>query len=545
MAAGYSIQHDGPPVGAPPSDPPTIEIQAGKLHVLADEAESALLATGAEVYQRGPFLVRPAVTEVPAADIWVNGERTQNRKTLAGVLSVLEAPSTIDELSRAARWEKYNERKKAWVAADPPEKVARVLLSRSGRWRVPSAKGVINTPTLRDDGTLVTRPGFDSASGYYLALSPDFDLPAISESPSRSEAVAALNLLEGLFSEFPFVGETSRSVALSGLITPVVRPALPVVPLHGVSGPTIGSGKSFLVDLFAAVGTGRQCPVLSFGASVEELDKKLTGMLLGGMGMISIDNVRCELDSDVLCQAAERPLLSLRRLGDSEIFTTTNSSCLFATGNNLSVTDEMVRRAVLAVLDAKVERPELRCFTGNPIAAVLANRGRYVAAVLTIIRAYIAAGRPGDHVPFGSYSAWSAFVREPLIWLGKLDPVKSQDLMREVDPVVQELAGLMRGWEAVIGLNVPRTSSDLKVLVNRGLHRTLHESDDQWQVRQLAFPEFRDALVTVAGERGLLDSNRLGAWLRRRKGRIVNGRRFMADEGTSGGTNRWRLMNAT
>jgi putative DNA primase/helicase len=475
--SGYTIQHDPPPPD-PPRPPPTIRIKAGILHTLADQAQSALIAAKTEIFQRGKLLVRPALTEMPAADIWVNGVRMHDRKTMAAVLDGLQKDGLVDELSKAARWEKFNEKKGGHVQADPPDKVAALLLSRFGRWEFPSVCGIICTPTLRPDGTLITRRGFDVASGYYLALPPDFYMPAISDCPSRSEAEAALKELEDLLVEFPFVDDVSRSVTLSGLITPVVRSAMSVAPLHGITGPQIGTGKSFAVDLFAAVATGRQCPVAFVGESIEELDKKLNGLLLAGVSMVSIDNVRCQLDSDLLCQACERPLLSLRKLGRSDPFLVSNSVCPYATGNNLTVAGEMVRRTLLSALDANVERPELRSFKGNPIAAVMADRGRYVAAILTIIRAHIAAGRPRKQAPLGSFPAWSAFVRDPLVWLGKDDPVVSQDTIRKTDPVGEVLAEVMRGWEAVIGLNVAMTTTGLKGLVASGIDRTLHDTDD-------------------------------------------------------------------
>jgi hypothetical protein len=74
----------------------------------------------------------------------------------------------------------------------------------------------------------------------------------------------------------------------------------------------------------------------------------------------------------------------------------------------------MTRRVVLCTLDAKKERPELRNFKRDPVAEVLADRGAYVAAVLTVVRAYIAAGDRGEktqRIPPG---------REPccrLVWM--------------------------------------------------------------------------------------------------------------------------------
>src|SRR3954453_4684409 len=96
---------------------------------------------------------------------------------------------------------------------------------------------------------------------------------------------------------------------------------------------------------------------------------------------------------------------------------------IFATGNNLTLVGDMVRRAVICTLDAGIERPELRSFESDPIERVAADRGAYIAPLLTTPLAYRAAGSPKVCGPVGSYARWSAAVRAPLIWLGMPGPV--------------------------------------------------------------------------------------------------------------------------
>ena len=92
------------------------------------------------------------------------------------------------------------------------------------------------------------------------------------------------------------------------------------------------------------------------------------------------------------------------------------------------------------MLDARVERPELREFEFDPIDRVVQNRGACVAACLTIAGAYRAAGAPKLCRPLGSYGEWSDAVRAPLIWLGEADPVDSMETAREEAP---ELAAIL------------------------------------------------------------------------------------------------------
>ena len=73
-----------------------------------------------------------------------------------------------------------------------------------------------------------------------------------------------------------------RSVALAGLLTAQVRGSLPTAPVILVRADTPGTGKSYLVDLFAMISTGRLCPVITASKNAEETEKRLGAVLLGG-----------------------------------------------------------------------------------------------------------------------------------------------------------------------------------------------------------------------------------------------------------------------
>ncbi len=95
----------------------------------------------------------------------------------------------------------------------------------------------------------------------------------------------------------------------------------------------------------------------------------------------------------------------------------------------------MLRRSVVGRLDAGVERPEDREFiTEDPIDTLKRERPRYVAAALTVLRAFIAAGMPEQARPLGGFAEWSHLVRDALIWLGEPDPLDTMERVREQDP---------------------------------------------------------------------------------------------------------------
>jgi putative DNA primase/helicase len=511
---------------------PLIKVEPGKLPELATDGEQALIASRLPVFQRGRSLVRPIRQEVPAS-----GGRT----TFAAGLGEINVPAMIDLLAQAADWKVWNARKQRLVATDPPAMPAKIILSRAGQWRVPVVAGVVTTPTLRPDGTVLTAEGYDAITRLYHLPDPGLKLPSdIPDRQSRANAEEALALLDALLSEFPFVSATDRAVALSALITPIVRGAMTVVPLHAFRASTAGTGKSFLADLVSVIATGRPCPVIAAGQSGEETEKRLVGLILGGFPLISIDNCNGELGGDLLCQVVERPLIRIRPLGRSEIIEVESRATLFATGNALRMHGDMARRTLVCDLDAKMERPETRSFAFDPVRKVMAERGRYVAAALVVVRAYLQTGKPDQLSPVASFAEWSNLVRSPIVWLGHADPAASMEAAREDDPDLAELREIAGLWRNAFGTALSLTAREI---VDQASRRK--QDDFGNSANELVMPDLLDALVRVAGERGAVNTKRLGKWLFQHEGRIVDGHRLArAESRAHGGGVRWMLTKA-
>jgi putative DNA primase/helicase len=438
-------------------------------------------------------------------------DATEKRKTKIVRLVALSPPGLIDYLSQAAIWKRFDKRSKKTVRIDPPVPVAAIVLSRDGKWRVPRLKGVITTQTMRSDGSLLKQPGFDPTTRLLLESPPS--LPPIPERPTRADASRALDLLVQLLAEFPFVNGASHSVGLSMLMTPVLRGAIGVAPMHVAHAPTAGTGKTYLIDVASAISTGRLCPVVAAGKSAEETDKRVGAALLTGQPLIAIDNVNGVLEGDTLCQAISQTMVQVRILGTMQLPTIETQATIFATGNNIIIAEDLVRRTIRADLDANMERPENRRFRADPVDAVLANRGRYIAAILTIVRAYLAAGSPSRLTPLVGFNEWSRLVRAPLVWLGHADPIETQQVAREDDPRTQQLRSVVRPWRDAIGIRFEHA-----VTVGEIIARANDAFNDDDPATRL-----REALLTVAGtQRDGINAVALGRWLGRRRGNVID-----------------------
>ena len=387
---------------------------------------------------------------------------------------------------------------------------------------------MISTQTLRPDGSILYQVGYDEETRLFLMEPPM--LPAIPEHPTRRDAEKALALLEGLLAEFPFASEVSRSVALSAILTTVCRGVAKVVPMHVSTAPTAGTGKSYLWDIVSMIATGQCCPVTAMPNSADELEKRIDGSLLEGSPIICIDNVNGELSGDKLCQAIERPVVEVRRLGASEKQKIDNRATFLATGNNIILRGDLNRRALLVSLDAKMARPELKQFHANPIKTVADNRGLYIAAALTIVRAYIVAGRPGCPSPLASFEQWSDNIRSSIIWLDLPDPLESMVSAREEDPdfiVRRELFGAI--------LSAYPNGATAKMML---AYEALAPG---------RFHDLHDSIMEHLATKGANPSEVLGKWLRSNKGQIVNIENgdFVLDgsEKATGAVVKWRIRS--
>jgi putative DNA primase/helicase len=524
-------------VSPPQSELPTINCQAGELDRMYREAEAALMKAGMPIYQR-TFLVTPATLEYDAAN---------NRKTHSTALTAVTAPALTKLLSRSVVFVKFDARKKRHVVCDPPTRLVDIILASRGDWRFPVVRGVLTTPTLRPDGSLLVKPGYDPVSRYFLAFPSNLVVPQIPDTPTRDEAIASLNRLDRLLDGYAFVKDdgVSRAVALAMIMTQVLRCAMPVSPLMAVSATAPGTGKSHIVDLCSHIAIGRWCPIINAGKDDKETEKGITTKLISGIPGFSIDNVHRQLDLEVLNTASERPLLSPRLFGsltDTEI---ENGVVIYMTGNNLAIIGEQRRRTLLCRMDAGSEQPEQRHFISDPMQTVLADRGHYIADVLTIARAYITNGWKPNIPPFGSYPEWSRVVREPLCWLGQPDPVLSQNAARENDPEINQRRAVIDAWHAAFGTEPHTLAAAVRFATTPPVHPGGPGEDaDLYFTRK----ENQEGLLGALREafpsgRDDIDTAKWGNWMRCFEGRLTDGLKFVKvkDATRHRGVAKWKL----
>jgi hypothetical protein len=484
---------DGRPIG---------QIFTKEIGWTLDDLEAAMLDRGTLLFQQNGRLVHL----VRHNNDGVIDDAKASRPD--GELVTIEAnPHLVTEKAmEAAIWLKKNMRrdssmpdpdnpgkmkKGVWERAPFPLELSRHYLAR-GQWKVRVLRGAIETPTLRPDGTLLTEPGYDIASQLYLDPGA-VKFPAIAANPTREDAREALLAVLEPIKDFPFEptederwgGQTaSRSVALSAMLTGLVRASMATAPAHVIDAPVAGSGKSKLAEIATAVTTGRTPTLISYGSSQEEFQKRVFSVLYKGARTAIIDNIEQEVESDEFCTVLTATEWQSRVLGLSKMATVPTNTLWLFTGNRVTLKGDITDRVVVCNLDPRMEDPKTRTFDREPVAYVIEHRPDLVHAGLTILYAHALAGFPGAKgLSPSRFPDWDRMVRGALVWIGEPDPQSTRARVAIADPEREAIAAIMNGWADTVGLDVPVTA---KALIDQSCVR---EEEDVTNFRWAGFGE--------------------------------------------------------
>jgi putative DNA primase/helicase len=416
----------------------TIRVIPGEMHVAWRELMAAMIERGCDIYVRGGHLVRPLWRLEMAQEY---AEIDDGRRVLALSIDPLDALQLADTATRqAATFAKYDARASnanKWKKVDPPMRLIETLLG-ANMWDFHSLRGVISVPTMRPDGSIIDREGYDPRTQLYYKPSAHIVLPPIPEQPTRDDAKAALQIINDLLDGFPFANKKSRAVACAAIMSVVLRGAFLAVPIFLITAPEPRTGKTYLVQLTGVIGTGHN-PVNTAGSKDPvEMEKRIETAGLTGRQILHFNNLPngMSLESSSLAQIATEGWLEVRKLGIlGGGIIDCRSTTVFINGNNITIAADLVDRCAFCRLNAKTAEPGLRRFTSNPIDTVHKNHGEVLAACFTIARAYHAAGSPpidGLRAVAG-FNGWSKFVQAPLMWLECADPLGNQKLARAMD----------------------------------------------------------------------------------------------------------------
>lgn len=296
----------------------------------------------------------------------------------------------------------------------PPMDVVKDVYALPDWPGLPPLLGIVTSPRVRSDGTILSKPGYDAATK--LCLARYGETIEVSAAPTQADARwAAAEIIEGPLADFPFGSDADRANAIGFALSIIARPAIsgsvPVAIFDARSGQ--GTGKSLLVRTLCLIASGSEPAMGAIPAEEEEWRKTLLPMLMRGGEVVVFDNAVRPVESGTLANVVTSPVFEDRILGASRRIEVPVRCCFAVTGNRITLGGDMARRCFPIELDARVERPEDRGGFRHPdlIAWVRANRPSLLRALLVMARAWWVAGCPAPSAkPWGNFEEFSRVV---------------------------------------------------------------------------------------------------------------------------------------
>jgi hypothetical protein len=507
-------------VAMPGSSPlPVIVNRPNEKHVTFDDT-MRVLRGDPDLFERGRRLVRiahaqkepPAIVELPRDSLGIR-------------------------ISALARHMRLRKKDNIPVPDEPMVDVVRAIYSHT-EWGLRPLVGLTECPVIRPDGSILDVPGYDPDTGLWFEPSTTF-LP-VAGNPTREDAMrAATFIVDEMVCDFPFQTSAHMSAWLAAFLTPLARPAIDGnVPMFGIDANSRGSGKGMLVDLIAVVVLGRKLSPTASTGNDEEWRKRISSVALGGRPMVSLDNVKRRLDSEALEMAITSQGSADRLLGKMQEVEAPLRCVWFATGNNLQMSPDLVRRTIYIRLESRTEKPEERTDfkKADLIGWAKDNRAQLLHAGLTVLRAYIVAGKPSDAKTraLGSFEKWAELVRGAVIWVGFPDPCATRGELATADSETNLLRRLISAWEEELGLGEFSLREVCRQFENESEGARVTKTAPKFGPLYDVFVEIRPPIG------GVFDVARLAYTFRKFKGRVIEGKRLECETDRNG-IAKWRI----
>ena len=489
-----------------------IYLHAGKLNESITAVEDALNQSNLHI-----FRFNGSIVEIVASENKKSADEGQKQIYFHTRASLRDRLGVVVECFR------YSLKIQAWYRTNAPNDLIEGLIERGALSSIPRLKRLTNCLYLTGD-KVISKAGFNEFTRVFLGRDVSIP-PNLKAKPERASAKLSYTKLREFLATFPFKTDTDEAVAISALLALCDSANLDNVPLFAFNAPTAGTGKSLLVDVICGIATGKPAAVMSQGKDEAELEKRLHSAALRGDELIAIDNCEAPLKGDTLCQILTQPEISIRPLGVSRLINIEKQVVVMATGNNLEVQADLVRRTLLCTLDANCERPETRQFAENPFEKALESRDELVGHCFNIIRTFQKAGTPKQAHTLGSFESFSSRIRDALIWLGSPDPVASQNVLRTNDRSLEAQSRLV-AW---LWTNFEGATFRVRELAEILRNSSNGDAEDV----------MADAGVV---RNGVFDNARMGRLLRKLEGKIIGGLR-LSREGTAQNATCWKISN--
>ena len=375
----------------------------------------------------------------------------------------------------------------------------------------PVLTGIVPHPFVGSNGKLITKQGYDEATGLYLKYADQLSNKLIKK-PTKNQVKKALKFLcDTVLEDFPFAEEIDKITTVAVFLTAIQRKMITDdsgCPGFLFDAPMQSTGKTALAQTISYSIFGGPVAASSWCDKDAEMAKLLLAILLEGHGCILFDNLAegtC-VESNELAKAMTGNSYSGRILGQNKTASVPSNTLWIFTGNNISISGDFNTRLIPIRLDSNLTDPDRRNYKRTDIGEwCLKHRADIIKACLTIIRADCS--QLDKSIKPTRYPDWDKYVRLPLLAASGIDIADKFQLNKQADPKIEARAIFLAEMFNKYG----RKAVTAKELISG----------------------FSPYIADIFGT-DMPTAQQLGKWLGGFKGQVLNGYRITSSKGTSG-----------
>lgn len=302
----------------------------------------------------------------------------------------LEPAAARSEFEKYARFGRRSEKKTTEGVLSEGDAKA-ILLCDNARELLPNVTALLNRPipVLHNGRIEVLQAGYNARTGYLVAGG------SIKEPDTVEEAVA---FIEQILTDFSFQTKSDISRAIACLLTPALNLGGFIngrIPVHIIEANESQTGKGTFLEFISLVYGEEPILVARKKGGVGSLDETFSEALLTGRPFIQFDNVRGELNSELLEAFLTNPATLLVRTPYSKSMQIDGSlRFVTMTSNNMTITEDLANRASFIRLEKEANR-EFTKINGMGLEEVIPLlQPSFMGAITKIIRHYHEQGMP-------------------------------------------------------------------------------------------------------------------------------------------------------
>ncbi len=302
--------------------------------------------------------------------------------------------SRIEEYFQVWVWRMHEGKPMLKQATCPEETAKKLLFTTEALTRLKPIQTVIRCPVAIEgvDGEIkILGPGYHVENGGILVLGDK----VVTDVPLKE----ALESLKSLVAEFDFQTPGDRSRAIASLLSPAFafgRLLKGRIPVDVAEADQSQAGKTFRQKLVAAIYKETPRLIARRDGGVGSLDESFSSAVIQGCPFLQFDNLRGIFDSQFVEAFLTSDYAPVRVPYRGEIVVGTRNFFILMTSNGVETTRDFANRAAFVCIRKRTGYRFKYYPEGDLLAHVKANQAYYLGCVFSVIREWLASGKPGN-----------------------------------------------------------------------------------------------------------------------------------------------------